>query len=395
MKRFIKVVAALMVLLLFVAGCAGGGQEKKPAEQGQPAQPEKPKTIKIACSFPLSGSSAELGQRTLRGIKLAVEEINAAGGINGKQIEIVPMDDRADPKEAANVANLLASNPEILAVIGHNNSSCTLAAAPIYNKAGLPNISPDSSSPKITEAGPYTFRLRNSDAYTGAYNVEKMWEAGYRKIGILYENNDFGRGGLDVGTKTLKDLGPGPAATEAFMLGETKDFSTAITNFKKAGVEAIYLVGDYTEIALFCKQAHQMDYNPSVWGATGAFNPAIITLAGKDAEGIVGSTVFYTTDERPEVQEYVKKFVERYKSEGITQCDAFSPNGYDSLRIIAEAIRKNGESREGINKYLTTLKDFPGVIGKISFDENGDVKIPLKLFVIKNGQFEPWEVSKK
>lgn len=394
MKRGIRILAALLVMLLFVAGCAGGSTEKKPAEQQQ-GQPEKPKTIKIACSFPLSGSSAELGQRTLRGITLAVEEINAAGGINGKKIEIVSMDDRADPKEAANVANLLAANAEILAVIGHNNSSCTLAAAPIYNKAGLPNLSPDSSSPKITDAGPYTFRVRNSDAYTASFNIQKMWDAGHRKIGILYENNDFGRGGLDVGVKTLKEIGPGPTATEAFMLGETKDFSTAITNFKKAKVEAVYLVGDYTEIALFCKQAHQMDYNPSVWGGTGAFNPAIATLVGKDAEGIVGSSVFYTTDQRPEVQQYVKKFLDRYKSEGITQCDAFSPNGYDSLRIIAEAIKKNGESREGINKYMTTLKDFPGVIGNITFDENGDVKIPLKLFVIKNGEFVPWEVGQK
>ncbi|MCR4398036.1 MAG: ABC transporter substrate-binding protein [Firmicutes bacterium] len=392
MKRFSTTAAVLLIAMALVAGCAG--QATKPAEQPKPAEPAKPKTIKIGCTFPLSGSSAELGQRTLRGINLAVEEINAAGGINGKLIEVVPMDDRADPKEAANVANLFASNPEILAVIGHNNSSCTLAGAPIYNKAGLPHISPDSSSPKITDAGPYTFRVRNSDAYTGAYNVQKMWEAGYRKIGILYENNDFGRGGLEVGTKTIKELGSEPAATEAFMLGETKDFSTAITNFKKAGVEAIYLVGDYTEIALFCKQAHQMGYRPSVWGATGAFNPAIIKLAGEDAEGIVGSTVFYPDDPRPEVKEYVKKFVERYKSEGITQCDAFSPNGYDSLRIIAEAIKKNGESREGIKNYLTTLKDFPGVIGKITFDENGDVKIPLKLFVIKNGDFVPWEVGK-
>jgi branched-chain amino acid transport system substrate-binding protein len=373
------IVVVGLILMLVLSACSGGSK----------------KALKIACSFPLSGSSAELGQRTLRGIKLAVEEINAAGGINGRLIEVVPMDDRADPKEAANVANLVAANAEILAVIGHNNSSCTLAAAPIYNAAKLPQISPDSSSPKITDAGPYTFRLRNSDAYTGAYNVQKAWDAGYRKIGILYENNDFGRGGFEVGTATLKSIGTVPAAAEAFLLGETKDFSTAITNFKKVGVEAIYLVGDYSEIALFAKQAHAMDYKPSIWGATGAFNPAIIQLAGADAEGIIGSTVFYPEDPRPEVLNYGKKFLAKYKSEGITQVDAFGPTGYDALRIIAEAIKKNGATREGINKYLTTLKDFPGVIGTITFDQNGDVKIPLKLFMIKGGTFVPWDVTKK
>jgi len=378
-KQVRVVVVVGLILMVALSACSRGST----------------KTLKIAYVGPLSGAVAGIGQRSLRGIRLAADEINAAGGINGRLIEIVPYDDRADPKEAASVANLLASNAEILAVIGHNNSSCTLAAAPIYNAAKLPDISSDSSSPKITDAGPYIFRVRNSDTYTVAYNVEKMWEAGYRKIGILYENNDFGRGGFEVGTATLKSLGSAPAAAEAFLLGETKDFSTAITNSKKAGVEAILLYGNQTEIALFVKQAHLMDYKPSVWGATGGFNPEIVLLAGPDAEGIIASTVFYPEDPRPEVQNYVKKFLAKYKSEGITEVDTFGPTAYDALRIHAEAIKKNGATREGINKYLTTLKDFPGVIGTITFDQNGDVQIPLKLLIIKGGQFVPWDVTKK
>lgn len=380
-----RILLSVLVAALVLAGCASS-----PAVEQQNGSSSD--TIKIGFSAPLSGSSAELGQRTLRGVILAAEEINAVGGINGKEIVIVEMDDRADPKEAANVANLFASNPEILAVIGHNNSSCTLAAAPIYNKAGLPHISPDSSSPKISDCGPYTFRVRNSDAYTGAFNVEKMHEAGFKKLGILYENNDFGRGGMEVGIQTAKDLGIEAPLTEAFMLGETKDFSTAITKFKQAGTEAIYMVADYTEIALFAKQSHQMGYYPSIWGATGAYNPAVITIAGEDADGIIGSTVFYESDPRPEVQDYVQKFLARYESEGITQCDAFSPCGYDALRLIAEAV-KAGEDRDVIRDQLANVKNFPGAIGEITFDENGDVHVPLKLLIIENGKFVPYEID--
>lgn len=373
----------LIITAVVLAGCGGSPSGEE----------EKSDTIKIGFSAPLSGSSAELGQRALRGVILAAEEVNAAGGINGKEIVVVEMDDRADPKEAANVANLFVSDPDILAVIGHNNSSCTLAAAPIYNKGGLPHISPDSSSPKISECGPYTFRVRNSDAYTGAFNVEKMHEAGYKKLGILYENNDFGRGGMEVAVQTANELGLEPPITEAFMLGETKDFSTAITKFKQAGTEAIYMVADYTEIALFAKQAHQMGFRPSIWGGVGAYNPAIITIAGEDADGIVGSTVFYESDPRPEVQDYVQKFLARYESEGITQCDAFSPCGYDALRLLAEAIKENGEDRDAISDHLSQVENFPGAIGEITFDENGDVHVPLKLLKIENGDFVPFEVG--
>lgn len=125
----------------------------------------------------------------------------------------------------------------------------------------------------------------------------------------------------------------------------------------------------------------------------GAYNPAIITIAGEDADGIVGSTVFYESDPRPEVQDYVQKFLARYESEGITQCDAFSPCGYDALRLLAEAIKENGEDRDAISDHLSQVENFPGAIGEITFDENGDVHVPLKLLKIENGDFVPFEVG--
>lgn len=179
-KNALKLIALTIIISMFcmiiLAGCS-----KKPDDK------EVKDTIKIGYAGPITGGSAEHGNRQMRGAKFAVEEINAAGGINGKMVELVIMDDRADPKEAANIANRYASDPEILAVIGHANSSCTLAGAPIYNNAELLHITTSSSAPAITEAGPYTFRLWNSDAYTARFNVEAMVKAGYKKIAIIYQ----------------------------------------------------------------------------------------------------------------------------------------------------------------------------------------------------------------
>ncbi|HHV79563.1 MAG TPA: branched-chain amino acid ABC transporter substrate-binding protein [Firmicutes bacterium] len=369
----------LLLIAAVVSGCSS-----KPAEKAAQKPAEGP--IKIGAALALTGGSAEQGNRARRGALLAIEEANQAGGINGRKIELVEMDDRADPKEAANVANRLAADPSVVAVIGHTNSSCTLAGAPIYNKAGLVHITCSSSSPKISDAGPYTFRVWNSDAYTASFNVKKIIELGYKKIAIIYENNDYGRGGYDVAKKTLEEAGIQPVAAESYLLGETKDFSTIITKLKNAGAEAIYGVSDETEIPLFLKQAHQMGYKP-FFVSSGTYNPAVIRLGGQDVEGAVGNALFNPEDPKPSLKAFFDKYLERFKSEGVTGTDPVSPAAYDATRMIIEALKKGGTTREAVKDYLTNLKDFDGVLGKLSFDKNGDTFIPMIYMTIKDGKF--------
>ena len=152
-------------------------------------------TLKLGFAGALTGGSAEQGTRQNAAMTLAVEQYNAARGPEDPIVEIVAYDDMADPKEAATVANKLASDTDVVAVIGHTNSSCTLAGAPIYETAGLVDITTGSSSPKISEAGPYIFRTWNSDVYTAKYNVTALLDMGCENIGIIYENNDYGLGG--------------------------------------------------------------------------------------------------------------------------------------------------------------------------------------------------------
>ncbi len=384
-KRMGKIVGLIVLVAMLGSLVLTGCGSSDSGGQGTSSD-----TIKIALAGPQTGGSAEHGTRQRRGALLAVEEVNAAGGINGKMVELVVLDDRADPKEAANIANRLASDPSVLGVIGHANSSCTLAGAPIYNNAGLVHITTSSSSPAISDAGPYTFRLWNSDSYTYTYITEAAIKAGYDKIGIIYENNDYGRGGYEVIKRVLKENGIEPLVEEAYLLGETKDFTSTITKLQNAGVEAVVAVSDETEIALFLTQCKQLDYAP-FFASSGTFNPAVLNL-GKDAvEGAVGSCLTMLIEPDEKLLAWNQKFDERFKDEGIfAGSDMFAPVAYEAARMLLEAIKEVGEDREAIKDYLTGIKNWEGIFGTVSFDENGDAHLPLTYITIKGGKFVPW-----
>lgn len=379
LKRLLSIGAAVIMSASILAGCASSTPTT--------TQTAPTGTIKIGAGLALTGGSAEQGNRAKRGALLAIEEVNAAGGINGRKLELVALDDRADPKESANVANRLVADESVVAVIGHTNSSCTLAGAPIYNKGKLVSITCSSSSPKISDAGEYTFRVWNSDSYTASFIVQQIIDRGYKKVGIIYENNDYGRGGYEVSLKTLDKAGIKPLVEEAYLLGETKDFSTIITKLKGAGVEAVMGMSDETEIPLFMKQSHQQGYKP-FFASPGTYNPAIIKLGAEDVNGIVGATFFDPANPPANVAAFFEKFIKRFSSEGVTGTDPISPAAYDATNMIIKALKEKGTTRSDVQAYLAGLKNYSGVLGSLSFDQNGDTVLPLVKMTIENGAFK-------
>ena len=169
MKKLLSILLTLVMLLSMVA-CASSSANESTQESAAPAT----ESYKIAVAAALSGGSAEEGSYIKNGVQLVVDEINEAGGINGKKVELVSYDDQNDPKNAATVANAIAADDSILAVVGHTNSSCSLAAAAVYEDAGIPQIICSASSPKISDAGEYIFRVWNSDTYTASVHVHTM-----------------------------------------------------------------------------------------------------------------------------------------------------------------------------------------------------------------------------
>lgn len=345
---------------------------------------EKADVVKIGVAVPLTGASAEDGNAIKNGVNLAVKEINDKGGINGKKIDVVIEDDKGDPSEAATVANKLAQDKSVSALVGHFNSSCTLAGAPIYNQAGIVSVSPGSSAAAVSKAGPFTFRVITTDAVQGASLMDwAVKDLGYKNIAVLYENTDYGTGLADVVDKAAGGLGAKIVAKEAYEVGAT-DFSMLLTKVANSNADVIIIGGLYNETALIAKQKKNfgMD-NLQIMGVDAIYSDALLNLGGDAVNGIKMTGYFSEVSPEAISQNFVKQFKEAYQKTPST----YAAYGYDATIVILDAIKNVGTDRKAIRDYLGKLKDFQGVTGVNTFDENGDVvKKPLRL-MIKDGQF--------
>jgi branched-chain amino acid transport system substrate-binding protein len=320
-----------------------------------------------------------------RGAQLAVDIVNKAGGIDGKQVEIVFEDDKSDPKEAASIANKYAADKAMLAVIGHYNSSCTLAGAPIYNKAGIVEISGGSSSPAVTDAGEYTFRTITTDAFQGKYVME--WAAnqeGYKTLAVVYENTDYGQGILTIAEEQAAALGIELVAKEAYILGQTKDFSSIVTKLKEAQPDAILIGGLYNETALLAKQMQRSGYSAPIMGVDGIYSSALIELGGEAVEGIMMTAFFHNSSPSQVTQDFIAAYKAAYNEDPGT----YAAYVFDATNIVIEALKSGATDRAAIQAYVAKVQNYEGVTGPISFDENGDrFSDPLQL-VVQDGKFE-------
>ncbi|MBO8159291.1 MAG: penicillin-binding protein activator [Thermosyntropha sp.] len=367
------------MLFSLAAGCGEGQQGGKDAGD-----------IIIASANPMTGDSAQFGDMKVKAIKLAIEEVNAAGGIDGRQVKLQVEDDIGNPKEAPNVAQKIASNPNVLAVIGHWNSSCTLAAREIYESAGIPVIT-DSVNKQITDGKtPHVFRISLTDTHQAYQLAEYAYnKLGVRKVAVIYTANDFGMGLNNDFTKKFKELGGTVTASETYFEGQTKDFKAQLTKIKKTNPELLFMAGYYTECALIAKQMKEIGFNIPILGTEGISSEQLIKLGGDAVEGIRFTGFFHPDVEFPGTKEFVAKFKEKYGVEP----DTYAALAYDSAKMILEGIKTNGATREGVYKYLREVKDFPGVAGPITFDSRGENNRSIIILTVKNGKFVPDELQ--
>ena len=369
-RKMISVLALMMAAALVFTGCASTS---------------KSSTLKLGFAGPLTGASAQDGEAMKNGAQLAVDIVNKAGGIDGKQVEIVFEDDKSDPKEAASIANKYASDKSMLAVIGHFNSSCTLAGAPIYNKAGMVEISGGSSSPAVTDAGEFTFRTITTDAFQGKYVME--WAAkqeGFKTLAVVYENTDYGQGILTIAEEQAAALGLELVAKEAYILGQTKDFSSIVTKLKEAQPDAVLIGGLYNETALLAKQMQRSGFSVPIMGVDGIYSSALIELGGEAVEGIMMTAFFHSSSPSQVTQDFIAAYKAAYNEDPGT----YAAYVFDAANILIEAMKSGATDRAAIQAYVAKVQNYEGVTGPISFDENGDrFSDPLQL-VVKGGKFE-------
>ena len=350
---------------------------------------KKTGVIKIGCVGPITGDQASLGLDQLHALQIAVDEANAQGEIiPGYRLEIVSLDDQHNPSQAVAMAKRLASEPDVVAVVGHVNSSCSLAAAPIYQNTRLAQISPSSSNPEISRKGYDTFfRTCATDdiqAPQAAYFAFQQLKA--QKVFVIDDKTTYGKGIADEFEKEIRRLGVSVLGHEGIMQGE-KDFTPLLTKIKALSPDVIFFGGMYPEGALLVRQARSLGLSAQWLGGDGIYVSAFIDLAQEDAEGVYCTFIGADVNSIASAKNYIETYNSRF---GRQHMGPYSAYAYDAANIIIEAIRRAAKlDRQAILAQVRSTKDFPGIVGLTNFDEKGDSTIQLiGVFRVKNSAFK-------
>ncbi|NJN39741.1 MAG: branched-chain amino acid ABC transporter substrate-binding protein [Gammaproteobacteria bacterium] len=344
--------------------------------------------VKIGNVAPTTGPIAHLGKDNENGAKMAVDDVNAMKVmIDGKvlKLELVPEDDQADPKQGTIVAQKLV-DAKVAAVIGHLNSGTTIPASKIYSDAGIPQISPSATNPKYTEQGFKTaFRVVANDIQqggtVGTYIAKDM---GAKSVAIIDDRTAYGQGVADEVEKAAKAAGATVVARE-FTTDKATDFMAILTKIKGKNPDAIFYGGMDATGGPMAKQAKDLGIQSKFVMADGGCSPEFIKLAGSAAEGFICSIPGTPVDKLAKGEDFKKRYKEKFG----TEVQIYSPNAYDAVMVIVEAMKKANSADSA--KFLPEVSkvSYDGVTGQITFDDKGDLNSgAITMYVAKGGQLE-------
>ncbi|MGI6154610.1 MAG: ABC transporter substrate-binding protein [Enterococcus lemanii] len=378
-KKMLFLFASAFLLTACSAGPTGGASGEGNTEEAD--------TIKVGLNLELSGGTAGYGIQEKEGIELAVEKINAEGGILGKQVELVIKDNKSDNNEAASVAASLATNDKVVAIIGPATSGATKATIPNITKAQVPVITPSGTDDAVTLNGDkvqeYVFRSCFQDSFQGVILAKYAQdELGAKNVVILGDNSSDYAIGL---SKAFKSEFKGNIVMEENFTTGDKDFQAILTKVKNSDFDVLYIPGYYEEAGLIIKQARELGITQPIIGADGFGDEKMIQLAG--AENV--SNVFYTghfstlAPANDTVEPFVAAFQEKYSKEPST----FNALAYDAMFMLRQAIEdENAFDSASITKGLASIKDFAGVTGNITIDEQHNPEKSLVVIGFTEGK---------
>ena len=315
----------------------------------------------------MTGGEATFGQATDEGVRLAVEEVNAAGGIRGKKIKLVTMDDQGKAEDAASVVTRLIEQEKAVALLGEVASSRSLAAAPIAQNKKIPMVSPSSTNPKVTEVGDYIFRTCFIDPFQGTvmakFAVENLK---LKKVAILRDvKSDYSVGLADYFIQKFKELGGEIVADTSYQSGDV-DFKAQLTSLKGSNPEGLFIPGYYTEVGLIARQARELGIKAKLMGGDGWDSPKLSEIGGASVDGSVFSNHYSNETTDPVAVEFMSKFKARYNK----MPDGLSAAGYDAAKVLLKAMQAASDfSPTSIRDQLAKITDYMGVSGKITINE--------------------------
>ena len=332
---------------------------------------ENPSDILIGEFGSFTGGEATFGQSTSEGIKLAFTEQNAAGGIHGKKLKLITLDNQGKPEEARSSVQRLITQDKVVAVIGEVASSRTLAAAPVAQQYKVPMITPSSTNPKVTEVGDYIFRVCFIDPFQGLVMAKfASQEIKKTRVAILRDvKSDYSTGLADVFATEFKKMGGTIVGDESYQAGET-DFKAQLTQLKGKKPEAIFVPGYYTEVGLIARQARQLGMTIPLLGGDGWDSEKLSELGQGAINGSYFSNHYTTESTEPAVVNFIKKYRETYA--GKTP-DGLAALGYDAAKILIAAIDRTTEvTPKNIRDEIAKTQNYAGVTGVITINEKRD-----------------------
>src|SRR6476620_8802911 len=334
----------------------------------------------------LTGGSASFGQSSHKGTALAIDEINAAGGVLGRKLKLITEDDQSVAGQPATIVRKLISQDKAVAILGEVASSKSLEAAPICQQNKIPMISPASTNPKVTEVGDYIFRVCFIDPFQGTVMSKFAQSKGWKNVAVLTDvKQDYSVGLAEFFIKDFKESGGQIVKEQKYSTGD-KDFKPQLTSIKAAKPDAIFVPGYYAEVSLIAKQARLLGIKAPLLGGDGWVGDSLLKVAGNALDGSFFSCHFSSADKSPVVEGFVEKFKAKYNGE---TPDDMAALGYDSAMILADAIKRAGSTEpEKLRDAIAATKEHQGITGQITLDEHRNANKPAVILTIGNGGFD-------
>ena len=368
MRRFLR--AAVLLGALAAGSCAA------------PKGPER--GIRIGFYGSLTGTTATFGQSGKHGATLAVEEINAAGGVLGDTLVLLSEDDRSESAEAASAVSKLISRDHVIALVGEAASSRTLAAAPIAQRDGVPMVTPSSTNPQVTRVGDYIFRACFTDDFQGESLARFAADSlRARTASLLVDvRSDYSVGLAEAFRKGFLRRGGRIAAEQRYSEGDT-DFSGQLTQLRGAAADVLFVPGYYTEVGLIARQKKALAVPGALLGGDGWDSPKLFEIGGDALEGACFGTNYSSADPSPDVRRFTGLYRGRYGADP----DSVAALTYDSVKLLADALKRAGDtSGPRLKEALASTKDFAGVTGTFSFDAGRNPVKSITILRVEGGR---------
>ncbi|MCH1981216.1 ABC transporter substrate-binding protein [Ruminococcus sp. OA3] len=401
MKKLVAFALTGTLAVSMLAGCDQGSDSGNSTNENSKSENSGDASGRhtIAASIPLTGNLMQYGISYQNALKMAVEDFNAAGGLDGEDVILEINDDKGDQKEAINLANKIIEEDDVFAVVGSFGSSVSMAAAPVYQKASMPMVSPNTSHPDFPGMGDMLIPVSPVADIERTATAKMLYDQFDGKdLAILHQNTDLGVTGAQILTEVYEELGGKVVMTDNFVPQQTKDFTPLISKIKEAKPGILYIDGEYNDVANILIQIDNIGLDGvQIAGPGNVFKQEFLDIAGEKANGIVlaGTTPVYLDSimQVADYTDYLKDFTTRYNEKyPDTPCDGFAASAYDSAMLAMTAAKNVGtdDPKALVEEMLTVPIEITS--GKnMSFENGNNVVKDVFVYTVIDGEFAPYD----